>query len=310
MEDEAIIIPNRLHFISSQNPPRNKPKAYFFTIDADLIYEPFNEDFGPLNLAMVFKYVSELDKLMKNQVYLNHVIYHYTSSEYKKRSNSVFLMCVYQILIMKRSPDQAWKPFKAMKKVVPFRDASGGPATHDCTVLDCLYGMERAINLNWFDCRLFNIREYEYYEKVENGDMNWIIPNKLLAFGTPTSSRYSKGYRTFTPEDYCPVFKKLGVTAVIRLNQPLYCAERFTSNGIKHYDLMFPDGSCPKDEIALKFIDIVERTEGAVAVHCKAGLGRTGTLIALYAMKRYAFPPREFIAWCRIARPGSILGPQ
>ena len=45
-------------------------------------------------------------------------------------------------------------------------------------------------------------------------------------------------------------------------------------------------------------------------MHCKAGLGRTGTLIGLYAMKHYYFPAADFIGWIRIARPGSILGPQ
>jgi len=42
----------------------------------------------------------------------------------------------------------------------------------------------------------------------------------------------------------------------------------------------------------------------------KAGLGRTGSLIACYAMKHYRFPAAAFIGWIRICRPGSILGPQ
>jgi cell division cycle 14 len=66
----------------------------------------------------------------------------------------------------------------------------------------------------------------------------------------------------------------------------------------------------PSLEIVHKFVKLSESTEGAIAVHCKAGLGRTGTLIACYAMKHYHFPAAKFIGWIRIARPGSILGPQ
>jgi cell division cycle 14 len=82
-------------------------------------------------------------------------------------------------------------------------------------------------------------------------------------------------------------------------------------------ELYFIDGSCPKDvrlfiisqEIVRTFLDKVESHDGGVAIHCKAGLGRTGSLIALYAMKHYGFPASAFIGWIRIARPGSILGP-
>ena len=41
-----------------------------------------------------------------------------------------------------------------------------------------------------------------------------------------------------------------------------------------------------------------------------AGLGRTGSLIACYMMKHYKFTAAESIAWLRICRPGSVLGPQ
>ena len=41
-----------------------------------------------------------------------------------------------------------------------------------------------------------------------------------------------------------------------------------------------------------------------------AGLGRTGSLIACYMMKHYKFTAAEAIAWLRVCRPGSVLGPQ
>jgi len=41
---------------------------------------------------------------------------------------------------------------------------------------------------------------YEYYERVENGDLNWIIPGKFVAFSGPTSNIDDRnGVRTFTP---------------------------------------------------------------------------------------------------------------
>lgn len=45
-------------------------------------------------------------------------------------------------------------------------------------------------------------------------------------------------------------------------------------------------------------------------MHCLAGLGRTGTLISMYLMKHNGFTASECIGWCRIVRPGSIIGPQ
>jgi len=45
------IIKNRLYFSSGKAPPASTSEAYFFSIDDELQYDPFNDDFGPLNLA-------------------------------------------------------------------------------------------------------------------------------------------------------------------------------------------------------------------------------------------------------------------
>merc|ERR1719376_6518 len=74
--------------------------------------------------------------------------------------------------------------------------------------------------------------------------------------------------------------------------------------------MYFLDGSCPTQSITDEFLRVSEATDGALAVHCKAGLGRTGTLIGAYMMKHYRLTADETIAWLRICRPGSIIGTQ
>jgi cell division cycle 14 len=71
------------------------------------------------------------------------------------------------------------------------------------------------------------------------------------------------------------------------LNEPKYDKNVFIDNGIDHSDLFFIDGSVPPKNIVDEFLKISENESGAMAIHCKAGLGRTGTLIGLYAMKHF-----------------------
>ena len=73
----------------------------------------------------------------------------------------------------------------------------------------------------------------------------------------------------------------------------LYKPSAFTKGGFRHFDLFFVDGSCPSSDIVLRFLDIVESESGGVAVHCKAGLGRTGVLICCYMMKHHGFTAKE-----------------
>lgn len=49
---------------------------------------------------------------------------------------------------------------------------------------------------------------------------------------------------------------------------------------------------------------------GALAIHCKAGLGRTGVLICCFMMKHFNFSARAALGYIRVCRPGSVIGPQ
>ncbi|XP_066425720.1 dual specificity protein phosphatase CDC14B isoform X1 [Molothrus aeneus] len=134
-----------------------------------------------------------------------------------------------------------------------------------------------------------------------------------LQFSSNVTGLFScnkQGYPHHAPEAYFPYFKQKKVTTIIRLNKKLYDAKRFTDAGFEHFDLFFADGSTPSDTIVKTFLNICENAEGVIAVHCKAGLGRTGTLIACYIMKHYRMTAAESIAWIRINRPGSVIGPQ
>mmetsp|Transcript_97057 Transcript_97057/g.216485 ORF Transcript_97057/g.216485 Transcript_97057/m.216485 type:complete len:430 (+) Transcript_97057:140-1429(+) len=312
LADAIEVIPDRVFWVSLHAMPKQTAKSHYFSIDTELVYEPFFADFGPLNLGMTYRYCKMLEAKLADSALADKRIIHYSSHDPKKRANSVTLICAYQVIVMGKTADVAFQSFSNVyPPFLPFRDATCGVCTYQCTILDCLKGIEEAIRLRWFNWNRFDVDSYEFFEKVENGDMNWIVPDKFLAFAGPCpNSTDNDGYPAFTPEDYVPIFREAGISLVVRLNKKQYDRRRFIDHGIKHVDLYFLDGSCPPREIMGKFLHITEAEPGAIAVHCKAGLGRTGTLIGLYAMKHYGIPARAFIGWNRICRPGSILGPQ
>ncbi|KAK9687113.1 Dual specificity phosphatase, catalytic domain [Popillia japonica] len=137
--------------------------------------------------------------------------------------------------------------------------------------------------------------------------MNWLVPRKFLAFIGPTECEFMNGH---PPEFYIKYFLRNDVKTVIRLNNKMYDAAIFTDAGIDHRELFFPDGTTPPKNILIRFLEICENSPAAIGVHCKAGLGRTGSLIGAYIIKHYRMSARESIAWMRICRPGSVIGQQ
>lgn len=220
----------------------------------------------------------------------------------------------FQIIYLNRTADEAYRLLSDKDSVVyhKYNDASINLSEYKLPLLDCLHAVERSHRCGFFNFADFNFKEYEYYENVESGDLNWIVPDKFIAFCGPHQQAIvdNKGYLVHAPNKYFTYFRENNVTTVIRLNCKFYEAALFTDAGFKHYDLIFRDGSTPNDIIMNQFLEICEQTEGVIAVHCKAGLGRTGSLIGAYIMKHYRFTALEAIAWIRICRPGSVIGHQ
>ncbi|XP_013995118.1 dual specificity protein phosphatase CDC14AB isoform X1 [Salmo salar] len=311
-------IKDRLYFATLRTKPKTTANTHYFSTDDEFLYENFYADFGPLNLGMLYRYCCKLNKKLKSGFFQSFThsrkrVIHYTSYDQRKRANAAVLIGAYSVIYLKRSPEEAYRTLISGNNTayLPFRDAALGDCTYNLTILDCLQGIRKALQYGFFNFETFDVEEYEHYERVENGDMNWIIPGKMLAFSGPhPRSKIENGYPLHAPEAYFPYFQEHHVTAVVRLNRKIYDGRRFTDGGFEHHDLFFVDGTTPSDLITRRFLHVCESTEGAVAVHCKAGLGRTGTLIGCYLMKHYRFTAADAIAWIRICRPGSIIGPQ
>jgi len=186
-----------------------------------LVYQPFFEDFGPLNLAQMHFFCIELDKLLNNSDFKDAKIYHYCRTDYAKKANAAFLMGAYEIIYLSRTAEEAWKVFEG-ESFIPFRDATDFPCTYKCTLLHCFEAIEWAMKLGWYDRNTFNAVEYQEYASIENGDLNWIIPRKLMAFSTPIDESEEVKDAKFTSEFYIPKLKELGITAVFRVGAKEY----------------------------------------------------------------------------------------
>jgi len=126
-------------------------------------------------------------------------------------------------------------------------------------------------------------------------NFSWLIDDQLAGSGLPTSF------------DEIEWILKQGVKSIVTMTENSL-PEQWTTN-IDYLHVPTPDFTAPdmeKIDMAVDFIHQNITQNQAVMVHCAAGLGRAGTILACYFVKYKKYSAKEAITKIRKERPGSI----
>ena len=131
-------------------------------------------------------------------------------------------------------------------------------------------------------------------------NFSWLIEGKLAGAAKPGGEN--------SEEEDLQFLHEMGVQAMITL-----CAEPCKADLLQKYNIRLKhlpveDFEAPDFELIEKAVTFIERRlahNEPVLVHCRAGFGRTGTILACYLIKK-GMPPTQALAEVRRARPGSV----
>ena len=120
-------------------------------------------------------------------------------------------------------------------------------------------------------------------------------------------------------------FCKIGISAVFNLTEPgehpfcgcglnahsglPYSPEKLMQRGIKHFNYSWPDMTAPSLSLLLDIVQVACReivSGGKVAVHCHAGFGRTGIVIACILIVYKSMKGEDAVSLVREKRKGSV----
>jgi atypical dual specificity phosphatase len=120
----------------------------------------------------------------------------------------------------------------------------------------------------------------------------WVISGVLAGMPMPfvhPERRLARGGTLNAFDDELSALHSAGVRAVVSLLNIPSDGPVFESAGFKFLCLPVPDGGAPTMVQAAEFVRFVAEQRAVlrpVAVHCEAGLGRTGTMLAIYLISQ------------------------
>jgi atypical dual specificity phosphatase len=135
------------------------------------------------------------------------------------------------------------------------------------------------------------------YGKIARKPTNfsWLLDNKLAGSGMPT---------THSEIDWVV---KQGVRSIVTMTEE--SLPDSWVQGIKYLHVPTEDFSAPDMKQIDQAVDFIQeriQNNEPVMVHCAAGVGRTGTILACYLIKYQKLSAKDAIEKVRKERPGSI----
>ncbi len=129
---------------------------------------------------------------------------------------------------------------------------------------------------------------------------SWVVPGKLAAMPVPGRDRP-------LAQD-AAILEREGIRVLVSLTEEPPDRAVLASRGIDQRHIPVQDFTAPTLEQMIAFVAVVEDSVAAgkpVGVHCTAGLGRSGTMSAVYLVAEGASADEAIISVRRL-RPGSI----
>jgi len=271
-------------------------KDFIFSSDYHEYNYPIYYDYGPVNIHNIFQFSDFLHEKIQNPILKNRDLVYYIYNDKAELSNTVLLIGCYMIIKLKYNPSKVIFILSHLMHLHNnnyYIDCIAKHGGYRTSIIDCYKSLYFSLNLN-----LIDLTDYLYLSEIDGKDMH-IIGNKFIALSCPS----------ITKNNITELHKR-NIKQIIRLNGDVY--DKSLVKPIKVHDLYFKDMTNPTIKIIKQFMNIVNNTDitELIAIHCKAGLGRTGILICIWLIIKYNFTPQNVIAYIRMIRPGSILACQ